>query len=62
MSVKALESRVRSLQHRLTYNEPKTLVFVVEDGQDLTPEQREQIRPGDTVVKRYVPTGFLGDV
>jgi len=59
-----MPSRVRSqLKHvktlTLQVHPIKHWVFVVEEGDELTEEQRAKVRPGDTLAIREIPKGFL---
>lgn len=60
-SLTVLQARVKALQ---TQAEPasKNWMFIVEQGKDITLEQRAHIRARDRVVIREIPRGFLEDI
>ena len=56
-----LERKLERLQSAPMF-QPRFHVFVVEEGADITPDQRRQIRPSDQVVIRFYPRGLLGNI
>ena len=56
-SVREQLRRVRRLHREL--HPAKIHVFLVEEGDELTDEQRAQVKPQDTIVIRYLPKGYL---
>ena len=60
LSVKQQLQRIRTLRRRI--RAARTLLFVLEEGEELSDEQRSSIREGDTVVVLYCPKGYLGDI
>lgn len=50
--------RVRAIERKVM-PPARTWLFVVEDGDEPSPEQRAQVRPGDTVIIEGVPRGYL---
>lgn len=49
--------RIRRMERKI-HGGPKNHVFVVEEGEEPTPEQQAQVRPGDRVVIRQYPKGY----
>ncbi len=59
-SVDALARRLDRAKHHIDkLKESRLWVFVLEDGQSLTPEQQAKIGPHDKVVIRLYPKGYL---
>lgn len=56
-TVRSQLKRVKTLT--LQIRPPKHWVFVVEEGDDVSAEERAQVQPGDMVVIRMVPRGYL---
>jgi len=50
-------NRIRALEKQL--NPARTHVFVLEEGKELSAEQRARVKPQDRVVIRMVPVGML---
>ena len=54
---KSILNRIRALEKLI--NPPKTHVFVLEEGKELSAEQRALVHTQDRVVIRMVPVGML---
>jgi len=55
-----LERKLQRLEK--TSFPPRHHIFLLEDGDQLTADQRAKIRPGDQVVIRLCPKGYLDRV
>ncbi len=60
LSVRQQLQRVRTLKKRM--HAARTLVFVKEEGEELTDSERATVRKDDTVIIREIPRGYLGDI
>lgn len=59
-SITALERRAARLLDQVdSRRRPKTHLFILEDGEQLTEDQRATIGPYDQVVIRYYPKEWL---
>jgi len=62
-SITALERKAARLLDQVDdRRRPKTRLFLLEDGDQLTSEQRATIGPYDQVVIRMYPKGFIANV
>ncbi len=59
MSTAATLLKRAAALHRAVKREPKTWVLVLETGESIPDDIRAQIRPGDQIVIREIPKGWL---
>lgn len=60
-SVASLRNEVDRLRQKINELDPPcSWVFVIVEGEDLSDEQRAQIKPNDRIIVQFIPRAYLG--